>query len=145
MKHFLLKVGEVIAAILFISFALIGPGGVLAFGEAPFGIGPITKHGEYCTDTHLMAHYLIQYNASPTAANLSLVRSSIKTAYKKAPNQEVKSDISNYVYAIAGGSNQAIASASNSINEWIKSSCTISYSLPYTLNGWWGGFMGQRF
>ena len=145
MVRILIKIAEAIGVVLLIAIAIIGPGGVLAVAEAPFGSGPFSHHGRYCTDMHLMAHSVIQANASPTASNISSLKAAIKTVYQNAPNPTIKAEIYNYVSALSNNDSSGVQSGAAQINHWITSSCTLSYSLPYRLNGIWGGFMGQGF
>ena len=87
----------------FILFWLVGPGGVIAVAEWPFGIGPFSTQGSYCTDMHRFAADISIATNNPSSGNISTVKTAYGNLISSAPNQTVVSDLNNWLSAEQSG------------------------------------------
>ena len=132
-----------VAGICFLIFIVLGPGGLIATIEWPFGTGPFSSQGSYCTDMHHFASNLIAAERNQSSSNIEKVRSGFSGLTQNAPNQKVSELLSNWETAIQAQDSQAVTSAVNDLNSWIGTSCSSpAYKLPYQINSFWGGFFG---
>jgi len=138
--------GGVLATVVILAFILfwcVGPGGVIAVAEWPFGIGPFSSQGSYCTDMHRFAADISIATNNPSSGNISTVKTAYGNLISSAPNQTVVSDLNNWLSAEQSGNSQEVSSAATTLNGWIASTCSSpAYKLPYQINQFYGGFFG---
>ena len=58
LAKFLMAIVLVLLAVV----AVVGPGGVVASAEYPFGIGPWSSTGRYCHNIYEMTHFVAVWN-----------------------------------------------------------------------------------
>ena len=124
---------------------LIGPGGATALVELPFGSGPYTSSGEYCSAVHTFYNdlYVIKSNSPKSTAK----RVSAEFTYiaRHAPDSVIRTDLRNWYVSIASNSAGSYSGVVGSINRWLSNSCgSVLYRFPYEFNNPYSGFVGVR-
>ena len=138
----------VVSGFLFIGVPLllsvfIGPGGVIALAEWPFGTGPFSSQGSYCTDMHRFASEISTAIQNPNSQNLSTVQTAYGKLLSTAPDQVVVTDLQDWMSAQQSQDAQQVKSASTALNHWINSTCSSpAYKIPYEINQFYNGPFG---
>ena len=121
----------------------IGPGGAIALAEWPFGTGPFSSQGSYCTDMHRFSSDISIAISNPTSQNLSTVQTAYGGLLSSAPDQVVANDLQNWLSAQQSQDIQQVKSASTALNQWITATCSSpAYKFPYEINQFYNGIFG---
>lgn len=132
-----------IAVLAFLVAGFIGPGGVIALAEWPFGAGPFSTSGSYCTQMHRFAGDVSLVTNNPSSANVSNLTNAFDKLLKSAPNQTVVDDLNTWLSAEQVGDKQLVSDAAGTLNKWISASCSSpAYKIPYEINQIYSGFLG---
>ena len=144
-----------IVVILFVGFTLLGPGGVVAGFEYPFGAGEYSTNGQFCNRVQAVANDL--HHWQNTTAFVSRVQGELEGDASAAPNSRAKavfsnvnSDMTNMVTAATLGDSVSLDAASlqfqsdsKAINAWYSDTCkSAAMTIRRDLNNIWSGFFG---
>jgi len=132
-----------IFSIFLLLVALAGPGGALSVLEWPFGSGPMSVHGRYCTSLHAFAAEVRIATDSPSQANFENLKKSLDNVITRAPGPSIRTSLQNWSYDQAYGDSGAIRTDGHAINSWIISNCSsATYRWPFDLNEIYNGLFG---
>ena len=129
--------------LVFLAFVVVvGPGGVVAGAEYPFGIGPWSSTGRYCHDIYEMTHFAVEWHHSdqsiPTASQKARWLAFEKTLTKTGP-QVPRVDFSVW-YRNTGNVAKTMETETPSINKWWNQNCTgPMMEAPATVSHVWSG------
>jgi hypothetical protein len=131
-----------VAGIFLLGLGLLGPGGLIAGVEYPFGAGPFTTEGRYCTAMHTFAATTKNDIANPTKANAKQLVADVKQMINKAFDSSVKSEFEDWISAQVAGSQADVNTATTNLNQWMSNHCSsVAYKFPFQLNSWYGGLL----
>jgi len=122
LAKFLMAIVLVLLAVV----AVVGPGGVVASAEYPFGIGPWSSTGRYCHNIYEMTHFVAVWNHSgqsiPTARQKATWLAFEQTLTKTGPRVP-RADFSVW-YQNTGNVAKTMEKETPPINKWWNQNCT---------------------
>jgi hypothetical protein len=124
----------------------IGPGGVVAAWEYPFGAGPWSATGRYCHKVVALGIIFNEVQASQhyTKGQRSQARAYATTLSTTGPIR-VRRDFVAYFSALSAGQTGAFKTSSAKLNVWWNQSCSVpSNTVPASLNKYFAGFFGDN-
>ena len=136
---------KVLIAIVLVIVALvvvIGPGGVVAGSEYPFGIGPWSSTGRYCHDMYDMNHFVDAWHHSDRTT-LSPSQKVTYLAYEKALTETgpavPRADFTAF-YRASGDVEKRMESEATLLNTWWNQNCAgPMMNVPASLGRAWSG------
>ena len=149
------RIATSIGMILMVGIMLVGPGGVVAGLEYPFGAGEYSDNGQFCNRVQAVAKDLNHWQ--DTTAYASRVQGELEGDASAAPNSRaravfsrVSSDMTNMLTATALGDSGSFDAAllqfqsdAKTMNSWYSDTCkSAAMTIPRGLNNIWSGFFG---
>jgi hypothetical protein len=121
---------------------IIGPGGVVAGAEYPFGIGPWSSTGRYCHDIYSMSHFVAEFHHSgQTNFNASQRRTFLafqETLTTSGP-QVPRADFTAF-FRTTGHVEERTQGEGKLINTWWNQNCTDAVmEVPASVSRVWSG------
>ena len=145
-----LRTIKYLSLLIIVAFCLasivIGPGGATAMVELPFGSGPYTASGEYCSAVHTFYNDLYVITPNSSKSTVRRVGAEFDYVARHARDSVIRKDLRNWYDSIASNNGGSYAHVVQSINLWLSKSCgSILYKFPYEFNNPYSGFAGIRF
>ncbi len=149
------RIATSIGMILMVGIMLVGPGGVVAGLEYPFGAGEYSDNGQFCNRVQAVGKDF--NNWQKTTADASRVQGELEGDASAAPNSRaravfsrVSSDMTNMLTATALGDSGSFDAAflqfqsdAKTMNSWYSDTCkSAAMTIPRGLNNIWSGFFG---
>ncbi len=136
---------KVLIAIVLVVVALvvvIGPGGVVAGSEYPFGIGPWSSTGHYCQDMYAMNHFVEEWHHSEHTT-LSASQRVTYSAYEKVLTETgpavPRTDFTAF-FRSGGNAATRMGSEAKLLNTWWNQHCADPMmDVPASLGHAWSG------
>jgi hypothetical protein len=121
---------------------VVGPGGVVAGAEYPFGIGPWSSTGRYCHNIYEMTHFVAVWHHSDQSTLTDRQKATWlayeKTLTKTGP-QVPRADFSVW-YQNTGNGAKTMEKETSPINKWWNQNCTDPMmEAPATVSHVWLG------
>ncbi len=138
----LVKVVIAVVLVVVAFVVVIGPGGVVAGSEYPFGIGPWSSTGRYCHDMYDMNHFVDQWHNSDVTT-LSPSQRVTWLAYEKALTETgpfvPRTDFTAF-YRSGGDVATRMANEAKLLNTWWNVHCAVPMmDVPASLGRAWSG------
>ena len=149
------RIATSIGMILMVGIMLVGPGGVVAGLEYPFGAGEYSDNGQFCNRVQAVGKDFNHWQK--TTADASRVQGELEGDASAAPNSRaravfsrVSSDMTNMLTATALGDSGSFDAAflqfqsdAKTMNSWYSDTCkSAAMTIPRGLNNIWSGFFG---
>ncbi len=136
---------KVLIAIVLVVVALVvvvGPGGVVAGSEYPFGIGPWSSTGRYCQDMYEMNHFVDEWHHSDRVT-LSPSQKVTSRAYEKVLTETgpaVPRAEFTVFYRSGGDVEKRMDREATLLNTWWDEHCAVPMmEVPASLGRTWSG------